>query len=230
MPPSGVYSLGAPAPRGGIAVPSQNHAAEFTCPHYRATSGTKRCESYQEGGTCALPEYFHCIEWEKKNQVHLASVRRGETAAKLGAGPRLDLFGQIVREPPPRKQTTLTAAPQVSMSRSPSPPAAVEDPQPPLRRGFTDDDIKGFKEIGAEVCLSSDEFGEVWLVPEYTGKDRKELTPEHAATVARTLEIFPGARVTSFRKVEKTNDLTEKDSPERAAANRAEEENEENEK
>lgn len=202
-------------------MPTQNNADEFTCPHYRSVRDGKRCESYQEGGTCALPEYFHCIEWEKKNQAHLASVRRGEFGAKteIRETPRLDLFGQIVREPELPKRKTAKAPPPVSMPPSlsaPPPLAAVEESPPPFRRGFTDEDIEGFKELGVEVRLSSDEFGEVWLVPEYSGKDRRELTPEHAATVARTLEIFPGARVSSFQKVKKTNDFTKKDPVEEA--------------
>ncbi|MBM4777540.1 MAG: hypothetical protein GQE15_07530 [Archangiaceae bacterium] len=67
-------------------------------------------------------------------------------------------------------------------------------------RGFTSDDIASFKALGVEVRLRSETYGEVWLVPAYTGQPRKELTPEHAATVLRVLEAFPGSRVISFEK------------------------------
>ena len=173
--------------------------SEFTCPHYRSAPGTKRCESYQEGGTCALPEYFHCIEWEKRNQAHLAAVRRGETARaekKIEPPPRLDLFGQIVREPEEPKRTERKATPEPSLL----PPVSLPVEPLPDRPGMTTEDIETFKQLGVEVQLTSDEFGDFFLVPEYTSKDRNELTPEHAATIARTLEVFPGSRVTAFKR------------------------------
>ena len=55
-----------------------------------------------------------------------------------------------------------------------------------------------FEELGVEVCIRSEELGDVWLVPRYTGRDRKEITPEHAATIHHLLAAFPGARVVSF--------------------------------
>ncbi|CAM4542983.1 ABM domain-containing protein [Myxococcus xanthus] len=76
------------------------------------------------------------------------------------------------------------------------------DAEAPLSglRGLTDADIASFKALGAEVCFASEAYGEVWLVPAYTGQARKELTPEHAATLVRVLSAFPGSRVLSFTK------------------------------
>jgi hypothetical protein len=68
-------------------------------------------------------------------------------------------------------------------------------------RGFTTDDIESFRALGVEVCLHSEAYGELWLVPAYTGRPRKEITPEHAATVMRVLSVFPGSRVTAFEKI-----------------------------
>ena len=53
-----------------------------------------------------------------------------------------------------------------------------------------------------ELAASSwaDTYGELWLVPAYTGKPRKEITPEHAATVMRVLSVFPGSHVVAFEK------------------------------
>ena len=42
-------------------------------------------------------------------------------------------------------------------------------------------------------CLRSEAYGDLWLVPAYTGQPRKEITPEHAATVMRVLSVFPGS-------------------------------------
>jgi hypothetical protein len=38
------------------------------------------------------------------------------------------------------------------------------------------------------------------LVPSYTGQARKEITPEHAATLRLLLDAFPGARIAAFEK------------------------------
>ena len=52
----------------------------------------------------------------------------------------------------------------------------------------------------AEVCLASDDVGEFWLVPEYTDKERQELSIDHAATLTAICAAFPGAKVTAFEK------------------------------
>ncbi len=66
-------------------------------------------------------------------------------------------------------------------------------------RGFTSEDIDSFKAMGVEVCLRCEAIGELWLVPAYTGQARKELTPEHLATVLHAMSVFPGSTVTSVR-------------------------------
>jgi len=71
-------------------------------------------------------------------------------------------------------------------------------------RGLTTDDIDSFKAMGVEVCLQSDSLGELWLVPAYTGQSRKELIPEHLATVLHALSAFPGSAVTAVRLANKT--------------------------
>ena len=54
---------------------------------------------------------------------------------------------------------------------------------------------------GVEVCLATEGCGEVWLVPEYTGRDdRKEISVRDAATLAAVCSAFPGARVTSYER------------------------------
>jgi hypothetical protein len=65
-------------------------------------------------------------------------------------------------------------------------------------RGFTTSDIESFRAKGIEVKLESVTCGPIWLVPAYTGQARREITPEHAATIARVLSLFPGTRVVAF--------------------------------
>ena len=86
-------------------------------------------------------------------------------------------------------------APSQATADEPSPVVDVE-----RLRGFTTEDIESFRALGVEVCLQSKSFGELWLVPAYTGQPRRELTPEHLATVLHALSVFPGSRVTGFHK------------------------------
>lgn len=55
--------------------------------------------------------------------------------------------------------------------------------------------------------------GDVWLVPAYTGRERKEITPEHAATLARVMSVFPGSHIVSFEKTAKTNNPERRERP-----------------
>ena len=202
--------------------------AGITCPHYEAIPGRKHCRHYLENGACARPDEFMCSEWLKANGHERAtpslvtSVSAGRAQAthkKLSASSPVDLFGNPnpdykpeaepdrstdlfgnpVPEPKQPKRTTSTQQRPTAAMSSPSPAPEVVEEREPLR-GLTTDDIDGFKKLGVEVCLESEAFGEVWLVPEYTGQDRKEITPEHAATIARVMEAFPGSRVVSFEK------------------------------
>jgi hypothetical protein len=54
--------------------------------------------------------------------------------------------------------------------------------------------------LGVELRLELDEVGPVWLVPRYSDQPRKEITPEHAATLRLLLDAFPGARIAAFEK------------------------------
>jgi hypothetical protein len=68
-----------------------------------------------------------------------------------------------------------------------------------LLHRLSDDDVASWKALGVAVCIASDEVGEVWLVPEYTGRsDRQELRIDHAVALTAVCGAFPGARITSF--------------------------------
>jgi len=176
--------------------------AEFTCPNYAPQPGSKRCQSYQDGGTCARPDLFLCTEWEKRNRHRLPAIgpRADETpiASDATTTTPTDLFGNPAPElaPPkdPPKATTANTRPTFDPRTD-----GEQETRPPLR-GLTTEDIESFKALRVEVCMRSEAFGEVWLVPEYTGTGRQEITPEHAATICRVLEAFPGSQVVAFEK------------------------------
>lgn len=166
--------------------------AGITCEKYVRGEG-KRCRHYLANGGCTLPDELMCVEWLKVNGHR-------PPAAKPEAALAKDLFGNPVASTPPASRTrpaTPHALPIVE-----APPDAASEPKAPLR-GFTTEDIESFKALGVEVCLTSEAFGELWLVPAYTGQSRKELTPEHAATIARVLDAFPGSQVVAFEKTAK---------------------------
>jgi len=189
--------------------PADERPPGITCEKYTRGEG-KRCIHFQQGGTCALPDEFVCTEWQKHNgpnkrALPIVAAPAVEPASVVVETPKplppaRDLFGNPVAlavEPPTPKPTAsaTTAAP-------PKPEAAPTIDVDQLR-GFTTEDIESFGALGVEVQLHSETYGELWLVPAYTGKPRKEITPEHAATVMRVLSVFPGSHVVAFEKTSK---------------------------
>ncbi len=83
-------------------------------------------------------------------------------------------------------------------------PSSTDGTSPPRARssstGLTQSDIDSFKALGAEVRFEHPEWGEFWLVPEYTDQDRLEITPEHLAKVSAALRTF-GGRVIRFGRI-----------------------------
>jgi hypothetical protein len=182
----------------------QPSAHAFECPKYRPLPGSKRCQHYLDGGACALPDEFMCVEWLKANGQKVAPpAPRIETsppkdppapAAKPNE-PARDLFGAPVSPAVSKEPAKKKAEPAASPSAPPDLPAA-----PPLAR-ISDEDIASFKALGVEVCIESEGIGQVWLVPEYTGQDRKEISVEHAATLRLVVDAFPGSKVSAFEKL-----------------------------
>lgn len=41
--------------------------AGFTCAHYEPLAASRRCRSYLDGGGCARPDEFMCVEWLNAN-------------------------------------------------------------------------------------------------------------------------------------------------------------------
>ena len=179
--------------QGPIATP------EITCPRYEPKPGTKRCKHYLKGGACALPDEFMCVEWLKANghavpePLPPVEVEPPPPTPPPSSAPKIDrdLFGQPVKRSPP---------PRAEYADEPEPRRPPEQ-DAPVVRNLTDEDVASFKELGVEVCLATEDCGEVWLVPEYTGRDdRKEISVRDAATLAAVCSAFPGARVTSYER------------------------------
>ncbi|RKH94221.1 hypothetical protein D7Y15_42825 [Corallococcus sp. AB030] len=182
---------------------AQHRPPGVTCEAYVRGEG-KHCLHYRTGGGCTLPSVGTCTEWLKVNRQLQAP--REEVAPPAPVPPAkstpaaVDLFGH----PLPEAGSKRPAPAPASKPAPPAPSPAVKelDAEAPLSglRGLNDEDIASFKALNAEVCFHSETYGEVWLVPAYTGQARKELTPEHAATLVRVLSAFPGSRVMSFEK------------------------------
>lgn len=175
----------------------------ITCEKYVRSEG-KRCVHYLAGGSCSLPDEFMCVEWLKANgpkpRQPQPPLLISEPESSPEPQPR-DLFGNPVPavELPARvSKPKPAAAPPPLVNSAMEPTSSVIDVE--QLRGFTTEDIASFKALGVEVQLHSESYGEFWLVPDYTGQSRKEITPEHAATLLGVLSVFPGSRVVAFEK------------------------------
>ena len=170
--------------------PSRTEATGgFSCPHYEPPPGKKRCRHYQDGGACARPAAQMCVEWLRRN-----GNRQLQSAAKKQP---TDLLGEPLAEP----KKPRTRRPAVSQALRQQPVTIegfedVEEPEP--LAGLRVEDIESFKKMGFTVRLRCEACDELYLVPEYTGKDRMEISPEHGATLVRIAEAFPGTEILSF--------------------------------
>ena len=190
--------------------PAAERPPGITCEKYTRGPDGKRCVHFQQGGTCALPDEFVCTEWQKHNGPNKRTLPVLERAPAPKPIAR-DLFGNPLPESAPTPKPSTPSAPVGLLPKSDA------DAQPTIDvdqlRGFTTEDIEGFKALGVEVLLHSETYGDVWLVPAYTGRPRKEITPEHAATLARVMSVFPGSHVVSFEKTAKANNPERRERP-----------------
>ena len=174
-------------------------ASNFSCPHYSPAPGEKRCKDYLAGGACARDDEFMCVEWLKANGHALPTDH-----PVLAAPPQKNLFGEVVPVPSPPQKARLSRESKKTPPAPTAPRSEVSDEVPKGLPAISKDDIESFRALGVEVCLRSEEIGDVWIVPEYTGQERKELAIEHAATLCLVSAVFPGATVTSFEKATDT--------------------------
>ena len=213
--------------------PAPPPPAPFTCPHYTPLPGSKRCKDYQEGGTCTRPDMFLCSEWLKRNAHRLPVVQSADVMPPSTPAAVVVQAAQppAIEASPMREARDLFGNPIVAVepSAKPKPTAAVRNVPPPVKpptdmtptidtdrlRGLTTEDILSFKALGVEVELHSEVHGELWLVPAYTGKPRREITPENAATVMRVLSVFPGSHVVAFKKTPNPHNHERPERPEK---------------
>ena len=177
------------------AAPATTSQPGFTCPHYDPPPGEKRCRHFVSNGACDRPDELMCVEWLKANGQSVPPSSDPPPPAVVPDDRPRDLFGHPLPEPPkpsppPAKVSVPAAAPK----------AESAPPEPPLVRNVTDEEIQSFKALGVEVCVATEAMGDIWIVPEYTGADRKEITVQHAATITAICAAFPGAKVVQYEK------------------------------
>lgn len=177
------------------AAPATTSPPGFTCPHYDPPPGEKRCRHFVSNGACDRPDELMCVEWLKANGQTVPPPSDPPPPVAVPDDRPRDLFGHPLPEPPkpsppPAKVSVLAAAPK----------AEPQPPEPPLVRNVTDEEIQSFKALGVEVCVATEAMGDIWIVPEYTGADRKEITVQHAATITAICAAFPGAKVVQYEK------------------------------
>jgi hypothetical protein len=179
----------------------------ITCAEYEPFEGSRRCKRYLPSGACTLPLRLTCVEWLKLVR------RRANPAPRVSAPePRLGLVDSAASEEsaPVRQQETFElSAPPARPRLVPSPAAPARPtahtpgPTPaetkPAVAALTQDDVESFKELRAEVCIVSPVVGELWLVGEYTGSDRREISAADVAKLTMISAAFPGACVASFK-------------------------------
>jgi len=181
-------------------VPVGQAKSSFTCSHYSPKPGSKRCRHYLQNGACDRPDELMCVEWLKANP----STPEPPVKEKTKDDVDRDLFGNPL---PPRPKPVERSQPEIA---KPDPSEPLPTVEAPLVRNLNDEEIASFKALGVEVCIKSEDVGEIWMVPEYTGQDRKEISVEHAATLSAVCAAFPGAKVASFEKTTEENSDAEK--------------------
>jgi len=74
------------------------------------------------------------------------------------------------------------------------PPCHKRAVAPVAPRELTLDDVESFKALGVEAHLKSS-AGEFTLVPEYTGKDRPEISVDDLRKLSMVMHAFPGSEI-----------------------------------
>lgn len=201
------------------------------CPLYEPLPGSRRCSYYRDGGVCSRPDVFMCVEWLKANG-QLVQIPATKASARGNEPPAKEMRSEIPQVPPParrgqRSEELLAFAPRDVGQRAlfSSAPRGEAPRREPVRRGqvahactetqrvqpppagLTEADLASFKALGIAVRIATEAAGDVWLVPQYTGKDRKEIRIDHAAAIVAICSTFPGSMVTAIEK----HTLTEKE-------------------
>ena len=139
--------------------------------------GSKRCADYSPNGSCARPDEFMCVEWLKLNPAPSSSATSINAPRSLPTAPAepiaRDLFGTAVARPAPKPRATPSPSPAVTAPPQTNKPLSTTDT--PVVRAVTEADVASFKAESFEVCLESESLGPVWIVTEYSDRERMEL-------------------------------------------------------
>jgi hypothetical protein len=174
-------------------MPAENRSPNIDCPKYLPLPGSKRCRHYLDGGACSLASEFMCVEWLKRNRRVVPHDHPAQTSSPSVTESHVPMAPPAAPERDQRAPTVPAAPMPLAFE---SQPAGAITP----RVAIPQDALDSFRALGVELCIRSEELGEVWLVPGYTGQARKEITHEHAATLRLLLEAFPGGRIAAFEK------------------------------
>ncbi len=178
---------------------------DIACIEFRSNDN-KTCIHYRAKGHCALSGRNRCSEWLKVNGMpsqkekdynkHLTQeAQRGDADQSQR---ETDLYGDPLPLPKPERKSRRYSHTSKRHLSTTKPADNIKLLPPPP--GMTKENIESFKALRAEVCIKSKSCGDIWLVPEYTQQQRKELIPEHFATLWHIADIFPGAKIISFEK------------------------------
>lgn len=161
-----------------------------------------------------------CTEWLRVNPGATLQGQTGHLPPKydtsegerygIGAGAleglSRDLLGDVVPDKrvgtvPSRGGPQRGARPTHPARRHADPPPAAAEPEPRAEpEALRLDAIESLAATGVEVALVAQGLPEIWLVAEYTGAERNEMSFKHAATLASVCRSFPEARITGFRR------------------------------
>ena len=93
-------------------------SSAFSCPHYDAPDGSKRCRHYVAGGACDRPDELMCVEWLKANGQASGESEAADLPARPAPndGVDRDLFGNPIEVPPPPKKPPRAESPTASIT------------------------------------------------------------------------------------------------------------------
>lgn len=195
------------------------------CPKWEPKGeGSKRCKHYAEGGACALPDEFMCVEWLRLNDPDAyrqqAEARQGGIG-EVANGPQSPAEPATPRDRPMDPSPGANGAQRPSEAEQPAPKRhlgtaklKVPDELATAPRAFdpaliSDASLAELEAAGIEIEVGSADLDPVWLVPEHTGLDRAELTYRMARTLLVTMSVFPGSHLRALRRRNPNTDTDE---------------------
>lgn len=123
---------------------------------------------------------------KKKNDTEVKEDSKKENAPeKISVGRREAPGSFSVRDMLSRSKPDLTVEKQTKIDNIPRLVSTIEEL------------LKSLESLNAEFLLSSEEFGEIWLTPYYTGKERREISFQDAVSIVVLCSAF-NAKVESL--------------------------------